>query len=80
MLTETLQRAFEPIGGTLVQAAVWATPSAWLAFSLGAGTTGLFQFLIYFSLPAYVLLLVLGRRPRAGPQNDAPARSSFATD
>lgn len=66
-LSQSLERAFRR-SRTLIEAFIWATPSAWLAFALGSGPTGFYQNAVYFSVPSVTLLVVMSvrrnRRPR----------------
>jgi hypothetical protein len=71
LLTGVLQRMFAR-SQTLVEAFVWALPAPWLAFSLGSSPIGFYQFLIYFSLPAYVLLALAALRVRSRRRAAAP--------
>ena len=63
VVTSLLHRAFT-MAGTLLEAFVWAVPSAWLAFSLGSSPTGFFQALVFFSWPSAMVVgyLVVVRR------------------
>jgi hypothetical protein len=72
-LTAGLHRVFLR-SRTLVEGFIWSMPAAWLAFSLGSGPTGFYQSLIYFSAPAYVLLLLFAwQRRRRSREYSAPA-------
>ena len=62
MITGLLHRLFMR-SRTLIEAYIWVLPSTWLAFSLGSSPIGFYQFLIYFSLPSYVLI-AFGARGR----------------
>jgi len=67
-LTAGLNQAFLR-SRTLVEGFIWSTPAAWLAFSLGSGPGGFYQSLIYFSAPAYALLVVFARQRRRRPED-----------
>ena len=71
MLTGVLHRLFVR-SQTLVEAFVWVLPAPWLAFSLGSSPIGFYQFLIYFSLPSYVLIAFAALRRRRRRPATAP--------
>ena len=71
VITGLLHRLFMR-SRTLIEAYVWVLPSTWLAFSLGSSPIGWYQFLIYFSMPSYFLIVFGARGAQAGRSVTAP--------